>query len=119
MNNVEQIDVRFSLENYEKLFDEIIDEFEASSPDKNRITERYSSLKKTLKAEIKSIKNVTGSELDNPDISALYYPALNESFLELKVKINASPSQKMFDCLVSGKGYITYYLSQINRVEDK
>lgn len=119
MNNVEQIDVRFSLENYEKLFDEIIDEFEASSPDKNRITERYSSLKETLKAEIKSIKNITGSELDHPDISALYYPALNESFLELKVKINASPSQKMFDCLVSGKGYITYYLSQINRVEDK
>lgn len=115
MSIEQEFDVRSSLVNFQRQFNELIDALEKPGYDQEWVKEKYRDLKENLKEEIRKAKNIIGTENEPFEIEAFYYPALNEAFLELKVKTNTSPSKKMFECLVSAEDYISYYLLQMNK----
>jgi len=111
-NNVEN--VRFRLTSITEQFDFLISEVQKNAPDRYLVKGKYGVLKVKLRHDSKVFETQKGQEQASKSESLFYYPAVTEAYLELKVKVDAPPNQKMLECLVSGKGYISYYLSQLH-----
>jgi len=95
-------------------FNWLIDEIQKDQPEKALVKPKYGALKIKLKSDSNKFQTNKGQAQATTSESAFYYPAVTEAYLELKVKIDAPPNEKMLQCLISGEDYIAYYLSQMN-----
>jgi len=95
-------------------FGYLIEQIQKKELDSDEVKRKYGALKVKLRNDSNVYKTRKGEEAASESESAFYYPAVTEAYLELKVKIDAPPNNKMLECLISGEDYISYYLSQIN-----
>jgi septation ring formation regulator EzrA len=114
MNDDDLEDVRYRLTKIKEQFECLIDEVQKETPDRQLVKNKYGVLKVKLRSDSEKYKTIKGQANASGSESAFYYPAVTEALLELKVKIDAPPSDKMLQCLIGGEDYVTYYLSQIN-----
>jgi len=111
-NDVES--VRSRLVSIKELFESLVTEVQKDAPNRSVVKEKYGVLKVKLRSDTKVFETLKGQKQASENETLFYYPAITEAYLELKVKIDAPPNQKMLECLVSGEGYISHYLSQLH-----
>lgn len=110
MRNYNQESVQTRLKQIKNQFNWLINEIQKGQPERSLIKTKYGALKIKLKSDFNIFKTNKGQAQATNDESAFYYPAVTEAYLELKVKIDAPPNEKMLQCLISGEDYISYYL---------
>lgn len=107
--------VKKRLNQIKEQFRWLIDEIQNDQrPEKSLVKIKYGALKIKLKSDFNIFKTNKGKAHATNSESYFYYPAVTEAYLELKVKVDAPPNEKMLQCLISGEDYILYYLSQMN-----
>ncbi len=113
MSDADYEDVIKRLLELRKQFNELTEEFEKQSPNKEWIIAKYRLLKEKLRSEYKLINtnkwHAQASEVEE----CFYFWAITETYIELKYRIGARPCKEMLDCLYSAEDYISYYLEQI------
>ena len=114
MNHADFQAVRSRLTTIKAQFDDLINELQKDSPDRLWVKTKYGALKVKLRHDADSFKTKKGQTQASDSESAFYYPAVTEACLELTVKIDAPPNEKMLHCLMSGEEQIAYYLSRMN-----
>lgn len=114
MSDADYEDVKKRLLELRKQFNELTEEFEKQSPNKEWIIAKYRLLKEKLRSEYKLINTNKWHAQASEAEEHFYFWAITETYTELRYRIGARPCQEMLDCLYSAEDYLSWHLSWLN-----
>ena len=116
MSDADYEDVKKRLLEISKQFNELIEELEKQSPNKEWIIAKYRVLKEKLRSEYKLINTNKWHAQTSDAEECFYFWAIIDTYTELRYRIGGRPCQEMLDCLYGAKDYISYWLHSLNNL---
>jgi len=117
MSDADYEDVKKRLLEIRKQFDELTEELEKHSSNREWLIAKYRLLKEKLRSEYKLLHTNKWHAQASEAEEHFYFWAITETYIELKYRIGARPNQEMLDCLYSAEYYISYYLAHLPPVK--